>query len=81
MRGAFFDDVAREEHAVERSLVHALAHRVGVDRAAETEQAADADQREPESELNWRELGRDDDDESEAAMAVGEDRVQQADAP
>ena len=58
------DDVLREEDRVDRAGPHADHQRRRVERAVEAEQAADADQREAEAELDRRELGGDQDQEA-----------------
>ena len=73
------DHVLREEDAVERAVAHAGAQRVEEDRAVEPDQPADADQREAEAELDRRELGRDEDQQREAGLAVGQLGVEDAD--
>ena len=73
------DDVGREQHVVHAAGAHAGAQRLGVERAIEPEQPADADQREAVAELNRRELRRDQDQEREALAAVGHLRVDDAD--
>ena len=73
------DDVAREEDVLSVPSRTPARSASNIDRAVEAEQAADADQREAEAELDRRELGGDDDQEREAAAAVGHLRVDDAD--
>ena len=61
-----------EHHAVDRAGAHAGGERLEVHRAVQAEQAADAEQREAEAELDaGAELGGDDDQQREALAPSG----------
>src|SRR5439155_14118133 len=62
---------------LERPGPDRIAERLGVESAVDPDQAADAEKREPEPELNGSELGGNDDHEREAVPPVGKHRLDQ----
>ena len=74
-RGRVVDDVGGEEDVVEVALADSVQEASAVDRTVDAGEPADAVEREAEAELNWRELRRDDDQERETLVAVGELRL------
>ena len=79
IRGAFATTSVGKQDAVERAVANAELQRVELDGAIQSQQSADAQQREPVAQLDRDELRDDDQDEREAVPAVGKPRRQDAD--